>query len=73
MRTNNKQTVYLSDLLTVPMPTQASSHAEYLRKIRIRRLMWAILPGCMEAIGLILLVLLTIFGISVCAISMGGV
>lgn len=73
MRTNTvKNTVYLSDFFSVPMPAHASSHQEYLRKIRNRRIVWALLPYCIEAACLLLLLCLTVAGLSIFVLSLGG-
>lgn len=72
MRTSSKNTIYLSDYFTVPMPTHASSHQDYLRKIKNRKILWALLPYCIQAVGLLLVLTMAVVGISVFALSFGG-
>ena len=72
MRTMNKETIYLSDVLAMPLPARAASRKDYLRRLRHRRLMWRLLPWCLEALGLLALVLLTMTGVGVFALSLGG-
>lgn len=70
MRATN--TIYLSDYLTVPMPQHAASHQDYLRKIKNRRILWGLLPYFVEAAGILVVLALTIAGIAVCALGLGG-
>ncbi len=72
MRAAAKSTVYLSDYLSLPMPTRASSHQAYLQKIRRRRILWGLIPYCVEAAVLLGLVVLTVVGASVFAITLGA-
>lgn len=67
----NTSTVYLSDLLSVPMPQKAASHEDYLRKIKNRRILWALMPYLLEGAGAILMVSLTVAGVIVFAVGMG--
>lgn len=55
--------IYISDLLSVPMPKYATSHRDYLRRIMFRRLVWAILPGLGK----------TVIGLAACGLTMGGI
>lgn len=70
MRTNNN--FYISDLLTVPMPKHATSHQDFLRRIRNRRILWALLPYIGEAIVGIITCSLTVFGIMTLMLGLGG-
>lgn len=70
MRATN--TIYLSDYFTVPMPQHAASHQDYLRKIKNRRILWGLLPYLVEAAGILIVLTLTIAGITVCALGLGG-
>lgn len=70
MRATN--TIYLSDYFTVPMPQRATSHQDYLRKIKTRRILWGLLPYFVEAAGILIVLTLTIAGIAVCALGLGG-
>ena len=62
-----KETVYVSDLFTVPLPKRAASQENYRRKVLLRRMLWAVLPylveGCLFLLtaGVIIGGLLTIF------------
>ncbi len=40
--------IYVSDLLTVPIPKRAGSPEVYRRKLMYRRLLWAGLPYLLE-------------------------
>lgn len=71
MRTTNN-TIYISDYLTVPMPRKARSKQALRRKIQNRRILWHILPFLVNAIGISILLLLTIFGLTICAVALGG-
>lgn len=70
MRTNNN--IYLSDLLTVPMPKHATSHRDFLRRIRNRRILWALLPYIGEALVGITTLCLTLGGIMTLMVGLGG-
>lgn len=70
MRTNNN--FYISDLLTVPMPKHATSHQDFLRRIRNRRILWALLPYIGEALVGITTCSLTVFGIMTLMLGLGG-
>lgn len=72
MRTGLKRNIYLSDYFAYPIPTHAASGEAFLRKLRNRRILWAILPGLLETAALLTLVLAVTFGLSVCAIGFGG-
>ena len=71
MRTTGN-TVYLSDYFTVPMPQHAVSHKDFLRKIRNRRILWGLLPYLVEAVGILIMLGLTIVGIAVCTLGLGA-
>lgn len=64
-------TIYLSDYFTVPMPQHASSHQDHLRKIKNRRILWGLLPYLVEAVGILIVLGLTIVGITVCGLGLG--
>lgn len=70
MRTTN--TIYLSDLLSVPMPRRAASHEEYLRKIRNRRILWALLPYIVRGLVIAVSLMLAMSGLTVMVLGMGG-
>ena len=70
MRTTN--TIYLSDLLSVPMPRRAASHEEYLRKIRNRRILWALLPYIVRGLVIAVSLMLAMSGLTVMFLGMGG-
>lgn len=70
MRTTN--TVYLSDLLSVPMPRRAVSHEEYLKKIRNRRILWALLPYMVRGLVIAVSLMLTMSGLTVMVLGIGG-
>ena len=72
MRTNAKPTIYISDFFTVPMPTREVSRREYLRKLKVRRVLWALLPYCLEAAALMLALAIIIVGISFFVVGLGG-
>lgn len=69
---STESTIYLSDYFTVPMPQRAASHRDYLRKIKNRRILWALLPYLLEAVGILFVLLVTVIGITVCTIGLGG-
>ena len=71
MRATNN-TIYLSDYFTVPMPQKAASHQDYLRKIKNRRILWALLPYLFEAVGILIMLILTIVGVAICTLGLGG-
>lgn len=71
MRTTN-HTIYLSDYLTVPVPRKARTRQALRRKIRNRRILWNMLPFLVNAIGIFLLLVLMVFGLTVCAVALGG-
>lgn len=70
MRTNNN--LYISDLLTVPMPKHATSHSDYLRRVKNRRIVWGLLPYLIEAVAILIFTGLTVFGISALVLGLGG-
>lgn len=70
MRTN--ENIYISDLLAVPMPKHATSHRDFLRRIRNRRILWALLPYLGEALLGLLACGLTVAGITTLAVGLGG-
>ena len=70
MRIHSNQTLYISDLLTVPMPAKDSSRQAYLRKLQLRRILCTLLPFCLEAAVLVLALILILAGIF--AIGLGG-
>ena len=72
MRTGLKRNIYLSDFLAYPIPAHVASGEAFLRKLRNRRILWAILPGLLETAAFLTLVLAVTFGLSVCAIGFGG-
>lgn len=67
--TNN---IYISDLLTVPMPKHATSHQDFLRRIRNRRILWALIPYIGEALVGLTTCGLTVFGIMTLVLGLGG-
>lgn len=67
----SENTIYLSDYFTVPMPQKASSHQDYLKKIKNRRILWALLPYLFEAMGILIVLVLTIVGITICGLGLG--
>lgn len=71
MRTTNN-TIYLSDYLTVPMPKKARSRRALRRKIRNRQILWQLLPVLVNAIGIAVLLCLTVFCLTICAVALGG-
>ena len=70
MRTTN--TVYVSDLLSMPMPRHAASHQEYLKKIRNRRILWALLPYLVRGLVIAVSLMLAMSGLTVMVLGMGG-
>lgn len=70
MRTNKN--IYISDLLSVPMPKHATSHRDFLRRIQTRRILWATLPYLGEGIVAGLCCGGTIVGIIMLTLSLGG-
>lgn len=70
MRVTNN-TIYLSDFFAVPMPQRAASRQDYLKKIKNRRILWALLPYLFEAVGILIVLVLTIAGITVCMLGLG--
>lgn len=70
MRTTN--TVYLSDLLSLPMPRRAASHEEYLKKIRNRRILWALLPYMLRGLVMAASLMLAMSGLTVMVLGLGG-
>lgn len=68
----NENTIYLSDYFTVPMPQKASSHQDYLKKIKSRRTLWALLPYVLEAIGILIVLVLTLVGLTVCGLGLSA-
>ena len=71
MRTT-EHTIYLSDYFTVPMPFPAATRQKYLRKIRKRRILWALLPYLLKGIGILALLWATMAGFTICAIGLGA-
>lgn len=69
MRTNN---IYISDLLSVPMPKHANSHEDYLRRICIRRILWGLLPYAGQAIMALCGLGVMCFGIVALTLGLGG-
>lgn len=70
MRTGKN--IYLSDYLSVPMPRSATSHDDYLRKLRNRRILWALLPNLMQAALALMAAMLTMALVTVLFIGLGG-
>lgn len=68
----NENTIYLSDYFTVPMPQKASSHQDYLKKIKSRRILWALLPYVLEAIGILIVLVLTLVGLTACGLGLSA-
>lgn len=72
MRTTTKNnTIYLSDYLAVPMPRRARSRRALQRKIKNRKILWQLLPYLVNAAGIAALLLLTVFGLTICAMALG--
>lgn len=71
MKANSKN-IYLSDLLAVPMPKHAASHEDYLRKIKIRRIVWGLLPYVVHGLAIMAFGLFTMFMLTTLALSLGG-
>lgn len=65
-------TIYLSDILAVPMPKTAVSHEDYLRKVRNRKLMWSLLPYLVRGIVIAGFLMLSMGGLTMMAIGFGG-
>ncbi len=72
MRTNAKSTIYLSDFLTVPMPLRASSRRALRRKLKSRRILWALLPYLAEGLLILLALTLTLLGAGLVALGLQG-
>ena len=72
MRTTTNNTIYLSDYLTVPMPRRARSRRALRRKIRNRQILWQLLPYLVNAVGIAALLLLTVFGLTICVVALGA-
>lgn len=70
MRTNNN--IYISDLLAVPLPKHANSHEDFLRRIRNRRILWALLPYLGQALLGIVLCCLVAGGSMMLMVGLGG-
>ena len=70
MRTNNN--IYISDLLSVPMPRRATSHEDYLRRICLRRILWGLLPYVGQAVMAVCTCGLTVGGILALTLGLGG-
>lgn len=70
MRTNNN--IYISDLLSVPMPKHATSHEDYLRRICLRRIFWGLLPYLGQIFLAILALGVTTFGLMALTLGLGG-
>jgi hypothetical protein len=66
-----QSTIYLSDYFTLPQPLGAETQADYRRKLRHRKLVWALLPRVLEAVGLLAMVGLMLLGATVCALGLG--
>lgn len=71
MRTTN-HTIYISDYLTVPVPRKARNKQALKRKLRNRQILWSMLPFLVNAIGISILLLLTVFGLTICVVALGG-
>lgn len=70
MRTNDH--IYISDLLCVPMPKHAASHRDFIRRIRNRRILWALLPYLGQALLVLAACGLTMAGLTTLAVGLGG-
>ena len=70
MRTT-QTTIYLSDYLTVPMPRKARCRQALRRKRRTRAILWQLLPYLINAVGILVLLLLTVFGLTICVVALG--
>ena len=68
---HTEQTVYLSDILTIPMPSRAASRKAYRRKLTNPKLLWFLLPWILEALALLALIAITMTGVGVFAVSLG--
>lgn len=65
-------TIYLSDLLSVPMPKHAVSHADYIRKVKNRRILWALLPYLVRGLCIACFLCLSMAGLTVMVVGIGG-
>lgn len=65
-------TIYLSDILSVPMPKHAESHEAYLRKVQYRRIIWALLPYVVRGLVTAACVVLIMSGLTVMMLGLGG-
>ncbi len=70
MRTDNN--IYISDLLSVPMPKRANSHEDYLRRICVRRIIWGLLPYIGQVLLAITTLGVTTAGILALTLGLGG-
>jgi hypothetical protein len=70
MRT--RETIYLSDYLSVPTPKHASSRRAYFRKIRSRQLLWFLLPYLVQGVLFLAAAGMTMVGITVLLCGLGG-
>ncbi len=68
MRSNN---IYLSDMLAVPAPKPGISRQEYRKKLRNRKLLWAVLPYFVEAVILTIALILLMGGASILLFGLG--
>lgn len=70
MRTENN--IYISDLLSVPMPKHANSHEDYLRRICIRRILWGLLPYIGQVLLAVTTLCMTTAGILALTLGLGS-
>jgi hypothetical protein len=69
MRT--RETIYLSDYLSIPAPKHASSRQAYFRKIRLRQLLWGLLPYLIQGILFLTAAGMTMIGLTVLLCGLG--
>lgn len=70
--TTTNNTIYLSDYLSMPIPQRARSRRELRRKIKSRQFLWRLFPYLVNAVGIAALLLLTVFGLTICAVALGA-
>lgn len=69
MRNNN---IYISDLLSVHAPKNATSREEYLRQLALRKIAWSLLPWLGQLLVALASCGLLFLGIMMFSMGVGG-
>ena len=67
-----KTTYYISDLFTVPTPKATGPRRDYRRKLRNRKILWALLPYVLQGLFFIAATAIIMGSFTMLAYGLGG-